>query len=243
MSVLLVVALTIGARASQPAIDAFYLELERALARNDRRAVASLMVYPLNVTAAGVRLPISDEASLLKHYDAIFTPAFTAAVANPTLRDRVVTVMAVQGATKVIEIRVPVVPLSDDSSQPQASARGASRGGAPRAAARQPERIVFRTGGGTGQFAGMLRPAATDSYVFGAVKGQFLEVRVERVRARDIVARVLDAKSVALDPRAAEGARVWTGRVPADGDYRIDIVRLLKEGTQPLAYTLVVTLR
>jgi hypothetical protein len=92
--------------------------------------------------------------------------------------------------------------------------------------------------------AGVLGRGQTASYVLRAAKGQLLTVRIERVRARAVVARIADSRSGApLAARAAEGVRSWTGRVPADGDYRIDVVRLLQDTTPAIPYTLVVSLR
>jgi hypothetical protein len=61
--------------AAQPESEAVLLTLQRAASRDDRPAVAALMAFPLNVTAGGVRLPVSDEAAFLQNYDAIITPA------------------------------------------------------------------------------------------------------------------------------------------------------------------------
>jgi hypothetical protein len=251
MTAALVGALAILPLAVQSPTDVFLRDLQRALGRDDHQAVAAMMVYPLNVTAAGVRLLIRNREALIEHYDAIFTASMKAALADANARERVITVMPVEGAIKVIEIRVPVTSLTLPGSQLEStSSRDKPPKNSPRppksapSATREPERIIFRAGGGSGQFAGALAAGQTSSYVFRATKGQLLEVRVDRVRARDVVAKVSDAASrTPLDARAAEGTRVWTGRVPADGDYRIDIVRLLRDGSAPLPYTLVVSLR
>jgi hypothetical protein len=59
-----------------------------------------------------------------------------------------------------------------------------------------------------------------------------------------VVGRVLDAETgVPVDARAREGTRVWVGRVPTAGDYRIDVVRTLSAGDPVLIYRLSVSLR
>jgi len=55
---------------------------------------------------------------------------------------------------------------------------------------------------------------------------------------------VVDAATgTPLDDRARQGSRIWTGRVPATGDYRIDIVREATGGAAVLTYSLAVALR
>ena len=61
---------------------------------------------------------------------------------------------------------------------------------------------------------------------------------------RDIVAHVMEADTATpLDDRARDGVRVWTGRVPASGTFRIDIVREARGGDPVLTYALSVSLR
>ena len=83
---------------------------------------------------------------------------------------------------------------------------------------------------------------------------------MDRVRGRDIVARVFDAAAKIpvdvtkckgsdplqgvrpLDP-CQEGTRVWTGRMPATGDYLIDVRRTAPAGEAVLTYWLTISLR
>lgn len=51
-----------------------------AVRRNDRRAVAASVAYPVDANLAGSRQRIADEKGLLAVYDKIFTPAFRAAI-------------------------------------------------------------------------------------------------------------------------------------------------------------------
>ena len=70
-----------------------------------------------------------------------------------------------------------------------------------------------------------------------------LEIRIDGSAGRAIVAHVRDAGGSALDARARDGTRVWAGPVPAEGDYRIDVVRTTRDGDSALVYRLTVTLR
>ena len=45
-----------------------------------------------------------------------------------------------------------------------------------------------------------------------------------------------------LDP-CREGARVWTGRIPATGDYLIEVVRTAPPGEAVLTYWLTISVR
>ena len=83
-----------------------------------------------------------------------------------------------------------------------------------------------------------------DAYLLSATKNQLLEVRINGVSGRDVVARITGIKSSApIDARARDGVRTWIGRIPEDGDYRIDVVRLANDGASELSYLMVVSLR
>ena len=77
-----------------------------------------------------------------------------------------------------------------------------------------------------------------------AKRNELLEVRIEGIAGRAVVGRVLDAATGApVDARAREGTRVWVGRVPVEGDYRIEVVRTISTGDPVLIYRLSVSLR
>jgi hypothetical protein len=61
------------------ASDALLTELQRAISRDDRQAVAALIQYPITVATAGLRIPIRDAAALVESYDPVFTPEQTTA--------------------------------------------------------------------------------------------------------------------------------------------------------------------
>lgn len=62
-------------------IDRNALRFWRAVAANDRATVASLIRYPIRARIGGASTAIPDPAALISHYDAIFSPAFRAAIA------------------------------------------------------------------------------------------------------------------------------------------------------------------
>lgn len=231
-------------------VQRFLRDLQQSVARDDREAVARLMRYPLGVWAAGVRIPVPDSAALLENYDAVFSPALKDVIARAELpRDGrpapAVTVMMsssgalIHGDTITIE-RVgdglKVTRLSVPFAQ---AARG--HAAAPAKSRREPKRIVM--GLRTVQLAGFLAEGERDSYVIWANKNQLLEVRITGVRHRDVVARIVRLETQApVDAQAREGARTWIGRIPAGGEYRIDVVRLAR-GREPLPYGVSMRLR
>jgi hypothetical protein len=162
-------------------------------------------------------------------------------LSDPGVRGRFVTVGLAGGAWKVTEMRLPVAAVE---ARPDAGASEAVAPGAARGTVREPRRIAFRAGGAPSELAGVLRDGETVSYLFAGVRGQLLTVRIDRVRERRVLARIVDRSSGApLDARAGEGVRVWSGRLSAAGDYQIDVIRLPGDDSPTLPYTLVVSLR
>jgi hypothetical protein len=93
------------------------------------------------------------------------------------------------------------------------------------------------------QRAGVLARGERDTFVLSARKNQLLELRITGVSGRDIVVRLTNARTgAAIDARARDGVRTWIGRLPEDGDYRIDIVRLAAGATH-LPYVFVISMR
>jgi len=67
---------------------AFLDTLQRAVAADDRRAVATLVQYPITVLVSGFQVPIPDAASFVRTYDAVFTPDLRAMVAQSGMARR-----------------------------------------------------------------------------------------------------------------------------------------------------------
>jgi len=238
--------------------ESFLRDLQRALAHDDRQAVAAMIHYPITVFVGGFRVPIADASALVERYDLIFTPALKSVVdqsgagrasaAYPlastgdsvTIGDTLIVAQSVAGSLKITRITVPL----SAPALPTAPRAPTARSAAPRTTARDPRRVVFRGGQAFTQVDGVLAPGETSSYIVWAPKGELLEVRVDGVRGREIVARLVDDRNRApIDARAGEGFRTWAGRVPASGDYRIEVVRLTKDGQRALRYVIVVRRR
>src|SRR5204862_6076514 len=113
-----------------------------------------------------------------------------------------------------------------------------------RSAPRNTTRSSFSHRQAIAQYAGSLAAGEHESYVVRAKRNDLLEIRLEGFAGRAVVAHVFDAATrTPLDTRSREGTRVWAGRVPAEGDYWIDVVRTIPSGDAVLIYRLTVSLR
>lgn len=195
------------------------------------------MRFPIGVETSGFTIPFTTAEDLLKQFDAILPPATLSAIASADVRPNGETLIfgnSLLEASRagdrflITSMRLPV-PAKGGASAAASSSTG-------------PVALSIRVGGRPTQRAGNLAPGGKDVYLVRAGDQQLLEVRIDGVRGRDIVARILQASTgAAVDPRAEKGMRAWSARVPA-GDYRVEIVR---EGGQApsLTYTASFSLR
>jgi hypothetical protein len=213
--------------------DALLTELQRAISRDNRQAVAALVQYPITVATAGLRIPIRDAAALVESYDAVFTAELKAAIRDGSaIRGGLIQVTSVQGAARITGIAAPSGSHPAGDAAP--SARPAPRG---------PRRVTFGIVE-VAQLSGSLSAGRSEAFVVSVEKGRLLEARIDGVRGNDVVLRIRDAKTgKPLDAKAAAGARTWIGRVPESADYRIDVTRVAKQGGELLPYLLVVRRR
>jgi hypothetical protein len=239
-----------AASLDRQAVVQFVRDLHDKISRDDRQAVAARVRYPLTVFAGGVRIPIADAAALVATYDIVLTPALKALVASAassggspdgalttsgefaTIGADAIRIERVNGALTITRITVPL----GAAATPAADAR-VGRGG--RAHEQTPQRLYLDVG--QLRRAGSLAAGARDTYVISAAKNQFLDLRITGVAGRAVVARLTNVRTgQAVDERARDGVRTWAGRLPDQGEYRIDVVRL-DTGRQPrLSYVLTV---
>jgi len=227
-------------------VEAFLDELQRAVGRHDRRAVAAMIQYPLTAFAGGFPVPVRDPAALIELYDAFFTPELETVIAltgvarggqqAPPYPIQTMPGGMMIGAGLLWAHRVGTGFKITRISLPSSLAGGRGRP--------EPRRVLFRAGQRSAQFSGALTPYQIQSYVIRAMKGQLLQVSIVGFRGRDALVRVFDQRSGdPVDVRAHDGARTWAGQVPASGDYRIDVVRVATDANAALVYKLVVTLQ
>jgi hypothetical protein len=226
----------------------FLEELQRSVARDDRAAVAALVRYPLTVLAGTVRIPIADAAALMQNYDVVFSPELRSLIARAAIPARGGSRPAVSvSITDVITIAVDVIRIERVGealkitriSAPLGAPSAVSAPGSNRGNRNEVQRLIL--GVGRLQRSGALGPGERDAYVLWARKNQLLEIRINGVSGRAVVVRISSAKSGApLDSRARDGARTWIGRIPEDGDYRIEVVRLAA-GASLLPYVIAIS--
>jgi hypothetical protein len=223
-----------AAAAQAQSLPQFVAALQRAVSRNDRGAVASMVRYPIEVNAGAVQIPIADAATFVKVYDSVMGPAVRQAVTGarvsadatpPLTLGGAVTIGAAGGGFRITAIKVPP---------------GAQAAPPGEAVERQ---LTFRVGQPT-QVSGTLPPKGADRYRFYAVRGAFVEIRLSGVPGKSVLVRLLDATTnKPVDARADGGTRVWTGRVGADANYRIEVIRQPETGSEPMIYTMSVAVK
>jgi hypothetical protein len=218
--------------------EAFARNLQRALARRDRHAVAGLIRYPSTVLAGGLNIPLSDRTTTLNLYNLVFTPELRCLVeqsgqgakypirldpAGATLADGRIRLEEAAGELKISRITVP--PASGEAPPPPS----------------KPQRVAFPWGG---QYAGRLYGDGVDSYLLTAARGSLLEARIERFPGRRAAIRVTHLPSGrVLDRPGATAPRTWIARIEDTGEYRIDVVRHAPFCEPSFTYLLTITVR
>lgn len=234
----------------------FVAALQRAVAADNRPAVAALMRYPLSVRAGKLQIPVTDANAFLELYDSMVTPALK----NVLARARVPPTGAAPGIVRtpdggvVIDNAITVTPAAPGGGNafavtalevpPGGPATAADTSAATAGAKAAPERrLTFRAGRPT-QISSTLVAGGSDRFTFAAQQGTFVDLRIEGVPGRTVLLRVLDADTgKPVDARADAGTRVWNGRLPSSTTYRVDVNRQPGTGGEPLIYTLTVTLK
>jgi hypothetical protein len=257
MNVRFLAAVALSAALPQAVLDdrsiaAFLGELQRRMVGDDRAAVSALVQFPLTVFAGGIRIPIRDAAALQQNYDIVFPAALKSLIAQAALPGRA---PSRSSASVVISPGFATIGVDAVRIEPVGDALRITRITVPLAApspggdrrigggdAREPQKILVDFG--RVQRTGALGTGERDAYLVSAAKNRLLEVRINGVAGRDIVARIVNLKTRApIDSRAQDGVRTWVGRIPEDGTYRIDVVRLAPAGGSRLEYLMIVALR
>jgi hypothetical protein len=225
-------------------LETFLGRLQSSIEGRDRRAVAAMVEYPITVLVSGLQVPIRDAATMVKTYDAVFTPDMENLIAQSgvprsgqpppayavkTTSDGMTIggflwIQRVGSSFKITRITVP----------PASSIRTVRH---------DLTRVSFPNGI-TSQLSGILaRRDEVRSYLVRGQQGQALQVTITGFRGRDAVLRVLDAQKHVVVASTRSNDRLWSGALPATADYRIDVVRTAADTDPSLLYVLSVTLR
>jgi hypothetical protein len=246
--VTLVLAIAVSSAAPTSAAETFLAQLQRAVAGQDRRAVAALVQFPLLQVTGILRVPIANLAQLVERYDNCFTPEIRAMIGLSGIARR--------GSPRPAH---PIV-VSPDGLTMGNGAVWAKRVGASYRVARvivppewltrphirDAQRIPFRSGQASALRSGRLAALEAQSYLVTIAAGQRLEVRLESDGRdpRDALFRIVHhARGRPIDAAAGAGATTWSGAVTDGGDYRIDIARVSRQGAAEIVYRLAVALR
>jgi hypothetical protein len=230
--------LTAGGGEPPSAAGRFLADLQAAAERDDRAAIAAMVDYPIRVIVSGWVIPVADRRAFVTSFDAFFTEEIKDLVAEAAIHRTVTPAEVISlgnGALRAMRVNGRFRIIGIAPPPPSRRVRGARRGTTV---------VSFRTGESSAAFTGTLAAGEHERYVVKASRNELLDVRVDRVRGRDIVARVFDAATrTAVDARSQDGTRVWTGRIPATGDYLIDVVRTAPPGEAVLTYWLTISVR
>ncbi|MBI3492340.1 MAG: hypothetical protein HY047_11255 [Acidobacteria bacterium] len=234
-------------RAGRPqSVASFLGELQRAVDHRDRRAMAGLIHYPAIVMASGLKIPVRDSAELSQVYDVAFTAEMRCLIdqSGVARAGHSATKFQVLAAGDGVSIGAGAVWAERRAGRFQITRLIVPPPSLPPSTPHKPRQVFFPGGRGTASFSGTLVRDDVDEYVLSSPQGQTLRARIDGFSKRDAVLRILDQKSGrSVDARLQKGLRQWSGTIPADADYRIDVVRLAPYCDPPLTYVLRITVQ
>ena len=227
--------------------EAFRRQLLDAFARGDRRAVAGMVRYRLVVDAGGLMVPVVDRATLIKMWDVVFPPEVRCMIEQSALP------RAGQPAPKyAISVDAGGASLGDGRVRIDRGADGLKitrlvlPPGYGSGLAGKPRQVLFRWGKGLAAYRGRLSADNVDVFLVQARAGDLLNAQLERVRAEDASVRVVQQAGnrvlAAAGPVGSDARRLWAGRVPETGEYRVEVVRRGAYCDPPVNYQLKVGL-
>ena len=236
-------------RQSSPTTDAetFRLQLIDAFAKGDRRAVAGMVRYRLVVDAGGLMIPVTNRATLIEMWNVVFPPEVRCLIEGSGIP------RPGQPAPKyAIRIDTGGVSYGDGRVRADRGADGLKitrmtlPPGFGSGLAGKPKQVLFRWGKGTAVYRGRLSADNVDVYLVQARAGDVLNAQLERVHVEDASVRVVQHAGnrvlVPTGPAGSEARRLWAGRVPENGEYRVEVVRRGAYCDPAVNYQLKVTL-
>jgi hypothetical protein len=212
-------------------VERFRSRLLDAFARGDRRAVAGMVRYRLVVDAGGLIVPVMSRTDLVRMWDIVFPPEVRCMI------EQSATPRAGQPAPKYA-IRVDAGGGSfgdgrvriDRGSDGLKITRLILPSGYGSGLAGKPRQVLFRWGKGTAAYRGRLSADNVDVYLVQARAGDLLNAQLERVRPEHASIRLVQQPGkrvlAAAGPTGSDARRLWAGRVPETGEYRVEVVRL-----------------
>jgi hypothetical protein len=235
--------------ASRARASEFLEQLRHAVDSADRRAVSSMVAYPLTVLASGFNIPVKDAASFVRMYESLFTPELRCAVfaseipstgSSQTRRSVTITpdgLSMVEGAIwapfkdgRYRIARIRVLP-------PAPSVEG--RKGIEHVTFEQPK------GERSAAYAGWLVRQNVDAYVVAVRRGETIQARIDGFRGHDGSLRVSTNSPGAGRPTSPlpDVGRSASAIASADGEYLVEVAHLARYCDPPQRYKLTITIR
>jgi len=212
------------------AAETFRQKLLDAFARGDRRAVAGMVRYRLVVDAGGLMIPVVDRATLLQMWDVVFPPEVRclveeSGIQHPGQAKPKYAITTDVGGASFGDGRIRV----DRGADGLKISRMTLPPGFGSGAAGKPREVLFRWGKGLATYRGRLSADNVDVYLVQARVGDLLNAQLERVSVEDASLRVVQHTGnrvlSAAGPTGSDARRLWAGKVPATGEYRVEVVR------------------
>lgn len=226
--------------------EAFRVKLLDGFARGDRRAVAAMVRYRLTVDAGGLIVPVVSPASLLQMWDVVFPPEVRCMIEQSAILRQgepapkyAITVDSTGAFFGDGRVRV------DRGADGLKITRLVLPPGYGSGLAGKPRKVLFTWGKGLATYRGRLSADNVDVYLVQARAGDLLStdlsVRAERASVRVVQPtgnRILPAAT----PAGSDARRTWAGRVPENGEYRVEVARHAAYCDPPVTYQLKVRL-
>lgn len=234
-----------GAQPADPAA-AFKARLISALASGNPRQIAALVKYPIRVTTVLPHpIPVNTAAEMVTMQHLFFTPEMRCAieesrVARPGQAAPRFAMLVAEGVVSLASGRV----IAERTPQGYRITRLTVLGQAAGPANARPKPVIFRWGEGERWFSGRLGGDGVDGYLITARAGDLLQAKIERFPGRSLQLRVTEVGTGRVIQGAqTEYSRLWAARVPAAGDYRLDVVRRAAYCDPSVTYLLTLGLR
>jgi hypothetical protein len=240
-----------GSTASKARAAEFLQRLKEAVDAADRRAVSTMVAYPLTVLASGFNIPVKDSASFIRLYDSFMTPELRCALVEsaiplggvpPPRRPAIITLDGLSmaegavwapfkdGTYRIARIRVPTKAPSVEG-----------RKGLERVTFAQPR------GERSAAYAGWLVRQNVDAFLVAVKKGETLTARIEGFRGHDGTIRVSlshDAANRSTRPLPVpDTGRAGSATAAADSEYLVEVAHIAHYCDPPQRYKLTVTIR
>lgn len=223
----------------------FLDRLKQAVDSADRRAVSTMVAYPLTVLASGFNIPVKDTAAFIRMYDSLITPELRCAVmasdvstgnTSASPRAAIITpdgLSLVGGAVwaPFKEGRYRIARIRVLPQVPSVAGRNAI------------ERVTFAEPKGerSAHFTGWLVRHNVDVFVVGVRKGETVQARIDGFRGHDATLRLSpQSQATAGATTLPDIGRTTSTRAVADGEYRIEVAHLASYCDPPQRYKLTV---